>query len=1343
MNKSDLQNKSVKKIQSFFRKRLRLKKKYEKKLANIYGKIQDIMITISNNFNIGISQQEKYKNSMTKLEKIKDDYQKFKINFDQKKISSFQNKQISNDLNENIVNFEQQLQILYWENGSLSIFDLIKYNIKDKGKIFINNTNFDKLLNFYNKVFITTKFKKYELSEKPSLIYSNQNNNQCNQIITFKGDSKDNDELINDIKNIENIYNNQINKPVCKTGDKEKKSLIEIIQGAIIYLPYFKEKIVYVFYGFFKDDPLNITRIGGNFGKKNKNIQNKIDNISHKNKNFLKGYINQISVMKFITLTADELIKESVQSYKEMLKLKQKTISSLVKEFLSSNVERQRYILTLFLLPCQNVDTQYLAYLMYDMISNESYLLKPQPLAEQVYNSLHWSVQKLFKIALNMVNNSTNNLLDFNENDIPYEKRILLMKAEEYIKSKAMVKLKEINQKSSDGSTKAQQYLDGLLKVPFGIYKKEQILSSLGDYKLRLLLECENIRNIQSKNVQDIKIINYCKEFLKKSEIDGYIIDIFIKKCSNIYQSNAININHENINNYFSKNKLKKDYLEIQHRIYKNLDIPINKKSETKKEIKTKILNVIHQNCVSKNIKNLQKIENIFLEKEGSPFINTNSEKTENLTKINNILNSLEHDWKEYCQRKSEYMENSRNFLDKAVYGHEEPKKQIERIIAQWINGNISGYCFGFEGPPGTGKTSLAKKGLTKCLQDDEGNSRPFSFIAIGGSSNGSTLEGHSYTYVGSTWGKIVDVLMENKCMNPIIFIDELDKVSHTEHGKEIIGILTHMTDPSQNDEFSDRYFSGIKIDLSKALIIFSYNDPSLIDPILLDRIHRVQFKALKKKEKIEIAKNYMLPEIFKTVGFSKDNIVLEDKIIEYIIDNYTYEAGVRKLKEKMFEIIREINLRWHLSNNSNKDIDFPFHVNEDFISKDIFSDKPKLQIKVIAPEPRIGLVNGLYATTVGLGGLTIIESYKIPSSSKLSLELTGKQGDVMKESMKVAKTVAWNILPNSIKNKIKNEWEISGPFGIHIHCPEGSTPKDGPSAGGAIATAIISLLTNIPIKNTIAMTGEIDLNGSIHAIGGLEAKINGAKRAGVKLVLCPKQNKNDLDKIRNDKESCLHPDKKEDFEVCMVENIWDILNIVLCDHNIDFVNYIHKSKEQDKQVSILDGTKSFKEINNIKSFLWKQLSGPNTSIIKRPNSYKTPVNNLIKGEYLFELTLCNNDNIEMKSQTKITINSLPIANAGKRIITSENEIELNGSNSYDKQNLLLTYKWNQVKGPNNSHIQNDKEKITKVSNLIIGQYEFKLTVTNQENISASNKIKVIVTQKNIPNAGEDQVVFI
>ena len=210
------------------------------------------------------------------------------------------------------------------------------------------------------------------------------------------------------------------------------------------------------------------------------------------------------------------------------------------------------------------------------------------------------------------------------------------------------------------------------------------------------------------------------------------------------------------------------------------------------------------------------------------------------------------------------YMNEINKIMDDSVYGHTEAKRQIQRIMGQWINGEGSGYCFGFEGPPGVGKTSLAKKGLSKCLKDKDGISRPFSFIAIGGSSNGSILEGHSYTYVGSTWGKIVDILIDSRCMNPIIFIDELDKISRTENGKEIIGILTHLIDTTQNDKFQDKYFSGIDLDLSKCLLVFSYNDVNLIDPILLDRIHRIKFNFLSLDDKLKITKKFILPEIYK-----------------------------------------------------------------------------------------------------------------------------------------------------------------------------------------------------------------------------------------------------------------------------------------------------------------------------------------------------------------------------------------------------------------------------------------------------------------------------------------------
>ena len=251
----------------------------------------------------------------------------------------------------------------------------------------------------------------------------------------------------------------------------------------------------------------------------------------------------------------------------------------------------------------------------------------------------------------------------------------------------------------------------------------------------------------------------------------------------------------------------------------------------------------------------------------------------------------------------------------------------------------------------------MARKGLARCLKDEDGTSRPFSFIALGGSSNGSTLSGHNYTYVGSTWGRIVDILMESKCMNPIIFIDELDKVSRTENGKEIIGILTHLIDPTQNESFQDKYFSGIDIDMSKVLFIFSYNDAALLDKILLDRIHRIKFDNLTLQDKLEISHNYILPELFKNVGFN-DIIEFNDEILEFVIENYTQEAGVRKLKELLFEIISEINLEIL---NGELDFEIPIKVTKDMITDKYFKEKYKKNPKKIHKKPQIGIMNGLW----------------------------------------------------------------------------------------------------------------------------------------------------------------------------------------------------------------------------------------------------------------------------------------------------------------------------------------------------------------------------------------------
>ena len=1144
-------------LMSFQRKTrllMNIKNNFNKELNIIYEIIYGIMNRIHENFKNDIIPQHKYNSNLNKLDSIVDLFKNLDKPYT---LLSIKNniKKIRDDINK----IKEELKNLSSECGTRNLFDIINLCFSSSLEYLLSNREYgnDKnLINFFNKTFAPTSYKIYE--------------DVTTKLKTKKQLTLYNPSLTEDIS-VYDLYNiNNLSKPICKPLKKTITSILEHINGTRLYIPikykaYTGKKEVIVknviaINGYFMEDPLNLSRIGGTIGSKNRDLNKLLENININN-NFKKGYVEQLSLRDFLTYNNPEIIEKCINSFTEVNKLKEKTISSLVKEFLSATIENQRKILTLFLLMKDDIETQYLAYLMYDMISNESYLLKPQPLAEQVYSSLHWTVQKLFKNAIKRVGSYTKKLLTFNEEDIPYEKRICLLKAPDYVKSKAMDKYKEVH-KSNDNSAKSQQYLDGLLNIPFGIYKKEYIICFLDNFKIHMYKFINNILELLTKlnefntiNKNDINELNnlclkYNKTTLTSKEIDIFIYDYekINSRIMNLFYGTDDSYVYDLLETYKKKNKVD----NIRNLIKSiNIDLKLNKNSSSilekgkKNELIEDIFNVLtNLNDVGLKKKYIYYLQNSERDLNEIDYINDEILHN-NHCELNEEFTLIQNTWDKYKNESKQYISDMSETLNSAVYGQDEAKNEIKRIIAQWINGEMKGYCFGFEGPPGTGKTSLAKKGIAKCLKDEHGVTRPFAFIALGGSSNGSTLEGHSYTYVGSTWGKIVDVLMETQCMNPIIFIDELDKISKTENGKEIIGILTHLTDSTQNDEFTDKYFSGIKIDLSKTLFIFSYNDFNLIDPILADRIHRVKFRHLSKKDKKYIINNYLMQELCNTVGFDSDSIKFSDTVLEYIITNYTFEAGIRKLKEKIFEIVREINLRYLM--NSKKVMSYPIEVSLDMV-KEIFSNKPKMLLKKIADAPHIGLVNGLYATTAGIGGLTIIETFKTPSDSKLSLILTGQQGDVMQESVKCAKTIAWNILPNEIKSNINKEWTDTGPYGIHVHCPEAATPKDGPSAGGAITLAIISLLANIPVKNTIALTGEIDLNGSIHSIGGLDFKIEGGKLAGVKMILCPKQNKQDLEIIKKEK-----PEILENIKIKTVENIWEILSLCLVDNDLKF----------------------------------------------------------------------------------------------------------------------------------------------------------------------------------------------
>lgn len=791
-----------------------------------------------------------------------------------------------------------------------------------------------------------------------------------------------------------------------------------------------------------------------------------------------------------------DLYSKFVGSSSQNMSIKQKQVSQAVKDFISDDMYNKRNTLIYLLIRSSNYENQYLVYLLYDLLSNDSNGNVDTQEQTILYDSFPWTIKQSFKQAMKKTIQYTNELSNFDINKIPLEQQICLLKASDNVKEKAMMKLKEVKAKSEDSGSKARQYLDGLLKIPFGLYKREPIL---------------NIMDIVRNNFKDMykkySINTIFPEIKPKDKYTSIEILKHIKKIQGDSDSTSKNEQLDKIKYYLSsgdKTKLMSNN-KVLDGILKKYDKKRTKYSHLNKEglsaRATDILNGYIGQQTQEEINIINDIISEFNEVANMNPMLSNNDITNDIQKINTNMKVI-----------TDYMSDVKYTLDKAVHGHDKAKKQIERIIGQWINGEQDGYCFGFEGPPGCGKTSLAKRGISNCLKDDKGNPRPFAMIQMGGDSNGSTLHGHNYTYVGSTWGSIVQILIDKKCMNPIIFIDEIDKISRTEQGKEIIGILTHLLDPTQNDCFQDKYFTGIEIDLSKALFILSYNDVDAIDKILLDRVHRIKFSNLTLEDKLVICNTHILPDVYKKMGL-EDMIHFNDDVLKFIIDEYTCESGVRKLKEILFEIVGEINLDV-LKNNDNE-YELPINISVDDIKKKYFKDKREVIVRKVPDQSLVGYANGMYATTLGNGGTLPIHAKFFPSEHFLELKLTGLQQDVMRESMHVALTVAWNLTSETNKKRVRSLYDgENNKYGINIHPGDGSVQKDGPSAGGIITLVLYSLLNDLPIKARFAMTGEIQMSGHITAIGGLNNKIIGSLKAGVQEFIYPKENKKDFDEF-------------------------------------------------------------------------------------------------------------------------------------------------------------------------------------------------------------------------------------
>jgi len=782
-------------------------------------------------------------------------------------------------------------------------------------------------------------------------------------------------------------------------------------------------------------------------------------------------------------------------SQNNVLRLKQ--VSQAVKEFVTDDMYNKRSTLINLLIRSSNYENQYLAYLLYDLLSNDSNGSVDTYEQTILFDSFPWAIKQYFKQAMKKTIQYTNDLSSFDINKIPLEQQICLLKANDNVKEKAMMKLKEVKAKSEDSGSKARQYLDGLLKIPFSVYRREPILNLM-----------EKIRGEFKTIHKKYDIGQIFPEIPVKEKYTSMEVLKYVKKIQGDAGSNDESEQIEKIKTYLTtgdKKKITANTKALDGILKKNNKHRSKYSHLTKEELCFRIIDIV--DCYYDG-DNKEIISDIIEEFNSSANMNTMLSNVEIKKDIQNVNSNM--------KQITEYMVDVKKTLDKAVYGHNKAKKQIERIIAEWINGDAnsgSSHVLGFEGNPGIGKTTLAK-GLADCLKDENGNSRPFSLIALGGDSNASTLVGHSYTYVGSNHGSIVQILIDKKCMNPIILFDEVDKISKTENGKEITGILTHLLDTTQNSTFQDKYFSGIDLDLSKALFILSYNDAESIDKILLDRVHRIKFESLTIEDKIVISHQHLLPELYKKIGL-EDMIIFSDEVLKFIIEEYTLEPGVRKLKEKLFEIVGEINLE--ILKNNNVDYDFPIKITIDDIKKKYFKDKREVKVYKIHEHSQVGVINALWANQMSQGGVLPVQASFVPSNKFLDLTLTGSMGEVMKESISVSLTNAWNLTsPERQKYLIEkyNDIKNNSVCGIHIHCPDISTKKDGPSATTAFSVLIYSLFNNVKIKNYFGITGETHFGYCLTEIGGLQEKIIHSIKSGVSEFIFPKENEKDFDKI-------------------------------------------------------------------------------------------------------------------------------------------------------------------------------------------------------------------------------------
>ncbi|UWQ03618.1 endopeptidase La [Aliiroseovarius crassostreae] len=458
-------------------------------------------------------------------------------------------------------------------------------------------------------------------------------------------------------------------------------------------------------------------------------------------------------------------------------------------------------------------------------------------------------------------------------------------------------------------------------------------------------------------------------------------------------------------------------------------------------------------------------------------------------------------------------LNNAQKVLDKDHYGLEKVKERIvEYLAVQQRSKKLKGPIMCLVGPPGVGKTSLGKS-VAKAT------GREFIRISLGGVRDESEIRGHRRTYIGSMPGKIIQALKKAKTTNPLILLDEIDKMGQDFRGDPASAML-EVLDPEQNSTFIDHYLE-VEYDLSDVMFLTTANSYNMPGP-LLDRMEIIPLSGYTEEEKLEIARQHLVPQQIKDHGLKAKEFSLTDDALSDVIRYYTREAGVRNLKREIGKLARKAVTK--IVKREVEAVDVTPEALSDLLGV------RRHRYGLAEKEDQVGVVTGLAYTSVG-GDLLSIEALRLPGKGRM--KTTGKLGDVMKESIDAASSYVRSIAPEiGVKPPQFEKWDI------HVHVPDGATPKDGPSAGLAMVTSIVSVLTGIPVRKDIAMTGEVSLRGNALAIGGLKEKLLAALRGGIKTVLIPEENEKDLPDL---------PDSvKDGLEIIPVNHVSDVLKLAL-----------------------------------------------------------------------------------------------------------------------------------------------------------------------------------------------------